>query len=1031
MPTEQETIRKLRAILSADVKGYSLLMADNEAQTIQTLKAYRQIMFDLIVQHSGRVIDSPGDNLLAEFGSAVDAIESAVDIQKRLKKENAGFGDDKKLQFRIGINIGDVVQDEDRIYGSGVNIAARIEGLADPGGICISRNAYDHIKDKLKLGYEYLGQHEVKNIKHPVRVYRVLSDPDDAGKLIGKEPKLAKKKWVLPLAVVAAIIVTSIVWHFYQSTTKPDFEPTSVEKMAFPLPEKPSIAVLAFDNMSSDPDQEYFSDGLSEEIITALSKIPYLFVIARNSSFSYKGKPVKIRQVAEELGVRYVLEGSVRRAGGRVRVTAQLIDAIKGHHLWAERYERELKDTFALQDEITGNILSALAVKLTRGEQATIRPKGTDNLEAHLKILQAIWYGYRMTKEGHFRARQLAEEVMALDPEYAASYIILGHCHIREVFFGWSKSRKESLEQAFELAQKAISLDESSPSGYRLLSSIYMFKKQYEKAIAEAERSVALDPNGADAYSLLGSVLQMVGRKQEAIALLEKAIRLNPMAPSIYFRRLGSAYRDIGRYEEAIVQLKKAINLSPDSLYPHTALASTYSLAGRDDEARAEVSEVLRIQPKISLESLAKRVAYKNKADIDRIINALHKAGLPDKPPLPLPDKPSIAVLAFDNMSGDPSQEYFSDGITENIITALSKVGALFVISRNSSFTYKEKPVKVQQVSKELGVRYVVEGSVQKSGDRVRITAQLIDAKDGQHLWAEKYDRDLKDIFALQDEITKRIITALQVKLTDGEQARIRAEGTDNLEAYLKVLEARELYSSWKIGDNHKARQLLEKALKLDPQYVYAYVGMGFTHVLDVYLDPTKSKKNSITRAFELSKKALSIDNSSGYAHMLSGNVNYLKKLYKKGIGEYEKAVELYPNSADSHAFLARGLDLIGKTEEAILMSKKAMRLNPIPPNWYIVHRTAMYRNIKNYKEALVWAEKAVQRQPQNLIARINLCSVYSLTERMEEARLEANEIMKLNPKFSLVKLENSIPYKNPEVKKRYILALRNAGLPD
>jgi len=364
MSTEQKTIRKLRAILSADVKGYSLLMADNEAQTIQTLKAYRQIMFDLITQHSGRVIDSPGDNLLAEFGSAVDAIESAVDIQQRLMKENEGIADDQKLQFRIGINIGDVVQDEDRIYGSGVNIAARIEGLADPGGICISRSAYDQIKDKLKLGYEYLGQHEVKNIKDPVRVYKVLSDPKDAGKLIGEEPKREKKKWILPVVIVAAILVTSIVWHFYQSSMKPDIEPATIEKMALPLPDLPSIAVLAFDNLSGDPEQEYFSDGLTEQIISNLSKIPYLLVIARNSSFTYKGKAVKVQKVAEDLGVKYVLEGSVQKTPDRVRITAQLIDAITGHHLWSERYDRELEDIFAMQDEITMKIMTSLRVKL-------------------------------------------------------------------------------------------------------------------------------------------------------------------------------------------------------------------------------------------------------------------------------------------------------------------------------------------------------------------------------------------------------------------------------------------------------------------------------------------------------------------------------------------------------------------------------------------------------------------------------------------------------------------------------------------
>jgi adenylate cyclase len=553
-----------------------------------------------------------------------------VEIQNELKTRNAELSEDRKVEFRIGINLGDVIDEEEDLHGDGVNIAARIEGLAEGGGICVSRSAYDQVKDKLTLGYEYLGEHSVKNIAEPVRVYRVLMEPEAAGKVIGEKRFLGRisRKVAMSAIIILAIFAGGLIgWNIYLQKSK-KVEPASLEKMALPLPDKPSIAVLPFDNFTGDPQQEYFSDGMTEEIITALSKVPYLFVIARNSTFSYKGKPVKIRQVAEELGVRYVLEGSVRRTGDRVRVTAQLIDAIKGHHLWAERYERELKDTFALQDEITGNILSALQVKLTRGEQATMRHKGPDNLEAYLKYLQARWYYYLMTKEGLFRARQLAEEVMALDPEFTPIYIILGFCHIRDVFYGYSKSRKESLEQALELAQKAISLDESYPYCYLLLGSIYMFKKQYEKAIAETERAIALDPNDASAYSQLGGVLQMVGRGQEAIAPLEKAIRINPMAPSYYFRRLGTAYRYIGRYEEAIVQLKKAIKLSPDSLYPHIGLAATYSLAGRDEEARAEVSEVLRIQPKISLESLAKRVAFKNKADIDRFIDALRKAGL-------------------------------------------------------------------------------------------------------------------------------------------------------------------------------------------------------------------------------------------------------------------------------------------------------------------------------------------------------------------------------------------------------------------
>ena len=312
MSTEQRVARKLRAILSADVKGYSLLMADDEVHTIETLKKYRQIMSDLVQQHSGRVVDNPGDNLLAEFSSAVDAVDCAVEVQKKLEKENARFVQDMRLQFRIGVNIGDVVQDGDRIYGSGVNVAARIEGIADPGGVCISRNTYDHVKDKLELEFEYLGEHEVKNIEEPVRVYRVLLDSESHVPLVDE---------------------------------------------LLELPEKPSIAVLPFDNMSGDPSQEYFSDGLTEQIINGLCKVSNLFVIARNSSFAYKGRSVDVKQVGKELGVRYVLEGSVQRAEDRVRITAQLIDLTTGYHLWSENFDRDLSDIFALQDEITLRII--------------------------------------------------------------------------------------------------------------------------------------------------------------------------------------------------------------------------------------------------------------------------------------------------------------------------------------------------------------------------------------------------------------------------------------------------------------------------------------------------------------------------------------------------------------------------------------------------------------------------------------------------------------------------------------------------
>jgi len=378
--------RKLAAILSADVEGYSRLMDDDEEATVRTLTSYRTAITDLVQQYRGRIIDTPGDNILADFTSVVDAVNCAVEIQRELAERNAALPDNRKMQFRIGVNLGDVIDEDGRIYGDGVNIAARVESLAEAGGICISGRAHDQVENKLGLEYEDLGKHEVKNISRPIQVYRVLSYPGAAAHRVVQAKESLGRKWRKIGLSAAAIVIVAValgIWQFY--LRQPAVEPALVEKMAYPLPEKPSIAVLPFDDMSGDPNQDYFCDGLTENMITALSKTPKMFVIARNSTFTYKGKAVKVNQIAEELGVQYVLEGSVRKEGDRVRITAQLIDALTGHHLWAEKYDRELKEIFSLQDEITKKIISSLQVKLTEGEQAYVYAKGTDNLEAYLK----------------------------------------------------------------------------------------------------------------------------------------------------------------------------------------------------------------------------------------------------------------------------------------------------------------------------------------------------------------------------------------------------------------------------------------------------------------------------------------------------------------------------------------------------------------------------------------------------------------------------------------------------------------------
>jgi adenylate cyclase len=605
-------------------------MGEDEKGTVRTLNEYKELMTGLIQHHRGRVVDAPGDNVLAEFASVVDAVECAVEIQKELKTRNAELPENRRMEFRVGINLGDVIEEEGRIYGDGVNIAARIESLSEAGGVCISWSAFDFVGKKLPLGYEYLGVHTVKNIEKPVRVYRVLMEPEAAGKVIG-EKKAKPRQWqrtaLIVLSILIVVAAAFVVWRLYLHPTPPPVEVASKEKMAFPLPDVPSIAVLPFLNMSDDPKQEYLSDGITENIITGLSKIPRLFVIARNSTLIYKGKGVKVQQVAEDLGVRYVLEGSVQRSRDRVRITAQLIDALTGNHLWAERYDRDLKDIFAVQDEITMKILISMRVKLTEGEQA-LRVRPPRNLEAFLKVLQGQEYIQRFNIEGNIMAKQLAEEAIALDPEFPWPYYMLASTHAMDVWFGLSKSPKKSLEKAVELTQKAISLDPKDSRHYAFLGYLYVMKRDYDKAIAEGEKSVALDPGGAEAHAWLGITLNFADRPKEAIPLFEKAIRLNPNGPTWYFLNFGHSYRMTGQYQEAITQYKRALRVAPNNILAHLNLAGTYSLLGRNEEARVEAEEVLRLNPKFTLESFAKTAPFKNQAQIDRVVDALRKAGL-------------------------------------------------------------------------------------------------------------------------------------------------------------------------------------------------------------------------------------------------------------------------------------------------------------------------------------------------------------------------------------------------------------------
>jgi adenylate cyclase len=633
---QQEFKRKLTTILSADVVGYGRLMGEDEAATVKTLEHYKAIMSDLIRQHRGRVVDSPGDNLLAEFTSVVDAVQCAVATQKEFQAQNTDLPENRRMRFRIGVNLGDVIEEDGRIYGDGVNIAARLESLADPGGICISKPAFDQIETKLPFGYAYLGEQPVKNIVKPVGAYKVLMEPRvEVAGVRTPNVTLWSNKTVLASAILVLVaIVGAGIWNFYWRA--PKIAPVPMEKTALPLPDLPSIVVLPFVNMSENKKQEFISDALTENIITALSKVPRLFVIASNSTFTYKGKQVKAKQVSEELGVQYVLEGSIQRSEDRIRVTAKLIDALTGRQLWAERYDHDLADLFALQDEITLKILTAIRVKLTEGERHWFVSRAGDkpDLDCYLKTMEATGHVQRANIEDNNVARRIAEEAIAMCPEAQKPYSLMASIYMMDYMLGTSKSSQDSVQIAIELGEKSIVVDDTRAEAHALLGLLYCLKKEWDKAIAEGERGMALNPSSADVMSRYATTLYLVGRPEEAIPLIEKAIRLNPFGPSRYFLCYGDALRYAGRFEEAVFAYKKAIQREPNSNLVHQRLAATYSMMGFEKEARAEASEVLRLNPKFTLDSLAKVSGYKDQSETKKIISALRKAGLPDNPQL-------------------------------------------------------------------------------------------------------------------------------------------------------------------------------------------------------------------------------------------------------------------------------------------------------------------------------------------------------------------------------------------------------------
>jgi TolB-like protein/class 3 adenylate cyclase len=578
--------RRLAAILAADVAGYSRLMGADEASTALALRKHRAAVDPIVMSHGGRIVKSTGDGVLLEFPSIVAAVECAVAVQKLMAERNADVPEDRRMLFRMGINLGDVLIEGDDILGDGVNVAARLEGVAEPGGICLSESAYQQVRDKIPIDVTDMGEQRLKNIARPVRTYRLRFD---------RSPGQVKP--------------------------------------ALALPDKPSIAVLPFQNMSADPEQEYFADGVVEDIITALSRMRWLFVIARNSTFTYKGRAVDIKQVGRELGVRYVIEGSVRKAANRVRITGQLIDSATGAHLWADRFEGALEDIFDLQDQMTASVVGAIAPKLEQAEIERAKLKPTESLDAYDYYLRGRANFHHGTEETISEALRLFYRAIELDPDFASAHGMAAWCYVIRKNFGWMTDRLQETTELERLANKAVVLGkEDAVALYTGGFALAHVAGQLEAGAALIDRALALDPNLAAAWHLGGWVRIYLGEAETAIEHMARAMRLNPLDPHLFGMQNGTAAAHFlaGRYDEASAWAEKALREHPTHAPAMRIAAASHALAGRFAQAREAMARMRQIDPALRVSNIGAFVPFPRSEDFDRYVQGLREAGLPE-----------------------------------------------------------------------------------------------------------------------------------------------------------------------------------------------------------------------------------------------------------------------------------------------------------------------------------------------------------------------------------------------------------------
>ena len=625
--------RRLLAILATDIVGYSLLMGADEAGTLARLKTHRAELIDPVIEKNhGRVIKTTGDGMLVEFASVVDAVACAAEIQRRMARRNEDVPEAQRVRYRMGVELGDVIVEGDDIYGDGVNIAARLEAMAKPGEICISAKVHEEVKTRLELDFEDLGERRLKNIAQPVRTYRVVLGADTPARI---RRRASAWRWVAAAAVLVVLIAGGGYWAWDNSWRFQSVEAASVDRMAYPLPDRPSIAVLPFVNLSGDPADQFLPDGISEDITASLSRLSALFVISRTTSATYKDRDVTVKQVAEELGVRYVLEGSVQRQGERMRVTAQLIDALSGGHVWADRYDRDMTDLFAVKDEITLNVVSNVGAEIELGEVYRRLRSETDSLEAWLLHREGTALFLHFVREDNLLAREHYKRAIAIDPDFLGAYTGLANTYRQVARQGWTDAREETFDKALEILNQVLEKDPTHGLTYSTLAFLYRDRRQSDLALEAAAKAVELDPNNFVSHGALGMTLVFDGRPSEAILELKAAMRLSPVYPDWIQRFLSESYLVTGDLDQALQSLETHLARPPSSPFweaqARSRLAVVYDAMGREQEARDQVARMVQVFPRASISWLKSVIPYKDPNTMDGWAETWRRLGMPEE----------------------------------------------------------------------------------------------------------------------------------------------------------------------------------------------------------------------------------------------------------------------------------------------------------------------------------------------------------------------------------------------------------------